>query len=81
MPQVSRFGPRYESRCKDTHANLSRLSIELIDQFAVLLKGGSAVRDIEQAFEIVNSQHHGHMGSVLGMMLKHGDTDLPPAQL
>ena len=55
---------------KETHANLSKLPPELVDQIRVLLKGGTAVRNIEEAFEVVDSRPHGHVAAVLGIMRK-----------
>ena len=72
VTQVSRFGPRYVWTCKDTHANLSKLPPELVDQIQVLLKGGTAVKNVEEAFEVADSRPHGHVAAVLGIMGKLG---------
>ncbi|MDE2833310.1 MAG: hypothetical protein OXM02_02165 [Bacteroidota bacterium] len=57
---------------KTTHANLSKLPLELIDQIEVLVKGGSAVRNFEYAFDVIASNRHGHVAAVLGTMHKLG---------
>jgi len=57
---------------KVTHANLSRLSSELVDQIEILVKGGSAVKQFEDAFEVVASKRHGHVAAVLGTISKLG---------
>lgn len=58
--------------CKRTLANLSKLPDEAVDGLKILLKGGKAIEDIEEAFKIVRSRPHGHVAAVLGMINKIG---------
>ncbi len=48
---------------KRTLANLSKWPPELIEQFQQLLKGVPTIDKLEDAFEIVRSQPHGHGAS------------------
>ena len=50
---------------KRTLANLSKWPPELIEQFQQLLKGVPTIDKLEDAFEIVRSQPHGHVRAVL----------------
>ena len=51
---------------KRTLANLSKWPEHLIEGLRVLLRGGTAVEDPEEAFDIVRSRPHGHVAAVLG---------------
>jgi len=57
---------------KRTLANLSKLPDEAVDGLKILLKGGKAIEDIEEAFKIVRSRPHGHVAAVLGAIKKIG---------
>ena len=52
---------------KRTLANLSALSAPVIEGLKVLLRGGVAVSNAEEAFVIERSLPHGHVAAVLGM--------------
>lgn len=57
---------------KRTLANLSKLPRDIVEQLRLLLQGGHAVRDFEEALEIVRSLPHGHVAAVLGTVIKIG---------
>lgn len=57
---------------KRTLANLSKLPEEAVEGLRILLKGGTAVGKLEEAFEIVRSRPHGHVAAVLGTVRKLG---------
>ena len=57
---------------KRTLANLSKWSPRLIDGLRVLLKGGVAVADPAEAFEILRSLPHGHVHATLGCLNRLG---------
>ena len=57
---------------KRTLANLSKLPDEAVDGLKIFLKGGKAIKDIEEAFNIVRSRPHGHVAAVLGTIKKIG---------
>jgi Transposase DDE domain len=57
---------------KRTLANLSKLPDETIEGLKILLKGGQAVKSLEDAFEIIRSRPHGHVAAVLGTIRKIG---------
>ena len=57
---------------KRTLANLSSWSPALIEGLRTLLKGGTAVRRLDDAFDIVRSLPHGHVAAVLGTLRKIG---------
>jgi transposase len=57
---------------KRTLANLSKLPDEAVDGLKILLKGGKAIEDIEEAFKIIRSRPHGHVAAVLGTIKKIG---------
>ena len=57
---------------KRTLANLSSWPPALIEGFRVLLKGGTAVRQLDDAFDIIRSLPHGHVAAVLGTIGKLG---------
>jgi hypothetical protein len=65
--------------CKRTLANLSKLPSEALEGLRVLLRGGTAVEDFSQSFEVVRSQPYGHIAAVLGTLRQIGlDRDLAP---
>ena len=53
---------------KHTLANLSKLPDPAIDDLKVLLKGGTAVGELESAFNITRSRPHGHVAAALGTL-------------
>ena len=55
---------------KRTLANLSKLPDETVEGLRILLKGGTAINQLEDAFEIIRSRPHGHVAAVLGTLLK-----------
>jgi transposase len=57
---------------KRTLANLSKLPDHAVDGLQLLLKGGTAVESLPQAFEVVRSRPHGHVAAVLGSLKKTG---------
>ncbi|MEN0051879.1 MAG: IS1634 family transposase, partial [Bacteroidota bacterium] len=57
---------------KRTLANLSKLPSETVDDLKILLKGGKAVKDLEETFKILRSRPHGHVAGTLGSLRKLG---------
>ncbi len=57
---------------KRTIASLSKWSPTLVEGLRILLKGGTAVRHLDDAFDIVRSLPHGHVAAVLGGLKKLG---------
>ena len=57
---------------KRTLANLSKWPSDLIEGLRVLLRGGCAVEQFDQAFEVVRSRPHGHAAAVLGSLRRLG---------
>jgi transposase len=55
---------------KRTLANLSKLPPEAVEGLKILLKGGTAIDKLEDAFEITRSRPHGHVAAVLGVLRK-----------
>jgi hypothetical protein len=55
---------------KRTLANLSKLPDETVEGLRILLKGGTAINKLEDAFEIIRSRPHGHVAAVLGTLRK-----------
>ena len=53
---------------KRTLANLSTWPAELVEGFQTLLRGGTAVEHLHDAFDIVRSRPHGHVAAVLGTL-------------
>ena len=53
---------------KRTLANLSTWPSELVEGFQTLLRGGTAVEQLHDAFDIVRSRPHGHVAAVLGTL-------------
>ena len=65
---------------KRTLANLSKWPPALVESFRTLLKGGTAVSRLDDAFDLVRSLPHGHVAAVLGTLRKLGlDRLLDPA--
>jgi transposase len=59
---------------KRTLANLSPWPPELVEGLQTLLRGGTAVKQLHDAFDIVRSRPHGHVAAVLGT-LRHLDLE------
>ena len=57
---------------KRTLANLSKLPREVVDGLRILLKGGHAIEDFTEAFDVVQSQPYGHVRAALGTARKLG---------
>ena len=57
---------------KRTLANLSKLPDETVEGLRILLKGGQAIKNLEDAFEIIRTRPHGHVAAVLGTLRKIG---------
>ncbi|NEO31970.1 MAG: IS1634 family transposase [Symploca sp. SIO3C6] len=55
---------------KRTVANLSKLPDEVIDNLRIVLKGGVAIENYGDAFQITRSLPHGHVAAVLGTINK-----------
>jgi len=53
---------------KRTIANLSKLPPDVVEGIRVLLKGGTAVANPSEAFDIVRSLPHGHVAAALGTL-------------
>ena len=53
---------------KRTLANLSTWPPELVEGLQTLLRGGTAVKQLHGAFDIVRSRPHGHVAAVLGTL-------------
>jgi len=57
---------------KRTHANMTKWPEELVDAMKVLVKGGKAIEDFEEAFEIEQSLPYGHVAAVVGSIRSLG---------
>ena len=53
---------------KRTLANLSKWPPTLVEGFQTLLRGGTAIEQLHDAFDIVRSRPHGHVAAVLGTL-------------
>ena len=53
---------------KRTLANLSKWPSDLVEGLQTLLRGGTAVAQLHEAFDIVRSRPHGHVAAVLGTL-------------
>jgi hypothetical protein len=53
---------------KRTLCNLSKWPPELVEGLQTLLRGGTAVAQLHEAFDIVRSRPHGHVVAVLGSL-------------
>jgi len=58
--------------CKRTLANLTSWPPEVVEGLHILLRGGTAVDSLEDAFEVVRSHPHGHVAAVLGTLRRIG---------
>ena len=57
---------------KRTLCNLTNWEPELVDGLRALLRGGTVVPSLDDAFTILRSLPHGHVAAVLGMLRKLG---------
>ena len=57
---------------KRTLANLSKWPPEVVEGWRVLLKGGTAVRRLPEAFDIERFLPHGHVAAALGALERLG---------
>lgn len=57
---------------KRTLANLSALPLEVIPGLRTLLKGGTAIDSLSEAFEKIGTHPHGHVAAVLGTLRQLG---------
>jgi hypothetical protein len=57
---------------KRTIANLTSWPPKLVENFHRLLKGGTVVDNLEEAFQVVRSLPHGHVAAVWGTLRKVG---------
>ena len=57
---------------KRTIANLSDWPSHLVEDFRILLHGGTAIESLPTSFEIRRSLPHGHVAAVLGTLRKLG---------
>jgi len=58
--------------CKRTFANLTSWPPEVVEGLRILLLGGTAVGNLEDAFDVVRSLPHGHVAAVLGTVRRVG---------
>ncbi len=58
--------------CKRTLANLLKWPGEIVRGLRILLKGGVALKSMDDAFEILRSRPHGHVAAVAGTARKPG---------
>lgn len=57
---------------KRTLANLSKWPAHLVEGLRILLRGGAAVADLAESFDVVRSRPHGHVAAVLGTLRRIG---------
>lgn len=57
---------------KRTLANLSKWPANIVEGLRILLRGGCAVEQLHDAFDIVRSRPHGHVAAVLGTLKQLG---------
>ena len=57
---------------KRTLANLSKWPAEIVEGLRSLLKGGSVISDLSQAFQVQRTRPHGHVAAVLGTLRRLG---------
>jgi len=53
---------------KRTLANLSKWPEPVVEGLRILLKGGTAVANLEDTFDVVRTRPHGHVAAVVGMV-------------
>ena len=57
---------------KRTICNMTKWPPELVENFRLLLKGGTVIERLEEAFDVVRSRPSGHVAAVLGTLRKIG---------
>jgi len=57
---------------KRTIANLTQWSPHLVEGLCALLRGGSVVERVDEAFDVVRTLPHGHVAAVFGTLRKVG---------
>jgi hypothetical protein len=57
---------------KRTLANLTKWPSQLVEGLQTLLHGGTAIAQLDAAFEVVRSRPHGHVAAVLGTLRRLG---------
>jgi len=57
---------------KRTIANLSNWSADLVENFRLLLKGGTVMERLDDSFDVLRSRPHGHVAAVIGSLRKTG---------
>ena len=57
---------------KGNLTNVSKLPSETVDDLKILLKGGKAVEDLEEIFQIIRSRPHAHVAATLSSLIKLG---------
>ncbi|MFC1835940.1 hypothetical protein ACFL2Q_14680 [Thermodesulfobacteriota bacterium] len=66
---------------KRTIANLTNWPPEVVEGLKILLKGGKAVDDLKDVFDVGESRPYGHVAAVLGVIRKLGlDTIIEPSR-
>lgn len=65
---------------KRTLANLSKLPDDVIENLRIVLKGGVAVENYGEAFQIIRSLPHGHISAVLGTLNQLGLSEVIDSQ-
>ena len=64
---------RHEGKVKNrTVTNLTQWSPHLVEGLRALLKGGTVIGQVEEAFDVVRTLPHGHVAAVLGTLRKVG---------
>jgi transposase len=64
---------RHEGKVKKrTVANLTQWSPDLVEGLRALLRGGTVIERVEEAFDVVRTLPHGHVAAVLGTLHKVG---------
>jgi hypothetical protein len=57
---------------KRTIANLTQWSSDLVEGLRALLRGGTVMERVDEAFDVVRSLPHGHVAAVLGILRRVG---------
>lgn len=57
---------------KRTLHNISSWEPDVVEDFRILLRGGTAVESLEESFEVVREWPHGHVAAVLGTLRRVG---------
>src|SRR5919106_1630947 len=57
---------------KRTLANLTKWPSQLVEGLQTLLHGGTAIDQLDAAFEIIRSRPHGHVAAILGSLRRSG---------